>query len=143
MTAVLIPALNAALTLPRLLASLKPLVAGGSVVVVDDGSTDETADVAKAAGVVVLRHEVNRGKGAALRTGFDYIVSSSGHDSVITMDADLQHDPDDVPKFLSAWEAGKLGSHPGVSKKDRERYAVPSCPFEQHNFCVSVCTHRD
>ena len=106
MTAVLIPALNAALTLPQLLASLKPLVAGGSVVVVDDGSTDETAAVAKAAGVVVLRHEVNRGKGAALRTGFDYVASSSGHDSVITMDADLQHDPKDVPKFLSAWEAG-------------------------------------
>jgi glycosyltransferase involved in cell wall biosynthesis len=106
MTAVLIPALNAAQTLGQLLAGLKSFVGTDSIVVVDDGSADETAAIAKAAGVVVLSHGVNRGKGAALRTGFQYILCSSSHDSVITMDADLQHDPNDVPKFLSAWKLG-------------------------------------
>jgi glycosyltransferase involved in cell wall biosynthesis len=108
MTAVLIPALNAAQTLGQLIAGLMPFVGIESVVVVDDGSSDETAAIAKAAGAVVLSHGVNRGKGAALRTGFQYVLSSSRDDSVITMDADLQHDPKDVPTFLSAWHSGNL-----------------------------------
>jgi glycosyltransferase involved in cell wall biosynthesis len=108
MTAVLIPALNAAQTVGQLLGGLRRHVAIESIVVVDDGSSDETAAIAKAAGAVVLSHEANRGKGAALRTGFQYILSSSGHESVITMDADLQHDPEDVPKFLTAWQSGDL-----------------------------------
>jgi glycosyltransferase involved in cell wall biosynthesis len=106
MTAVIIPALNAAQTLGQLLAGLKPFVGTESIVVVDDGSSDDTAAIARAAGAVVLSHGVNRGKGAALRTGFQYVLSSSSHDSVVTMDADLQHDPKDVPKFLSAWRLG-------------------------------------
>lgn len=106
MTVVLIPALNAAQTLGQLLAGLQPHFAVESIVVVDDGSTDETAAIAKAAGAVVLSHGVNRGKGAALRTGFKYVLATAGQDSVITMDADLQHDPKDVPKFLTAWQSG-------------------------------------
>jgi len=108
MTAVLIPALNAAQTLGQLLAGLKQIVGIESVVVVDDGSSDETVAVAKAEGAVVISHGANRGKGAALRTGFQYILSATSHDSVITIDADLQHDPKDVPKFLSAWQMGNL-----------------------------------
>ncbi len=106
MTAVLIPALNAAQTLGQVLYGLQPLVGVAGIVVVDDGSSDETAAIAKAAGVVVLTHGLNRGKGAALRTGFEYVLSSSSHDAVITMDADLQHDPNDVPRFLAAWASG-------------------------------------
>jgi glycosyltransferase involved in cell wall biosynthesis len=106
MTGVLIPALNAAQTLGQLLGDLHPFVGVEQVVVVDDGSSDATASIAKAASAVVLSHAVNRGKGAALRTGFNYVLSSTQFDSVITMDADLQHDPKDVPKFLSAWESG-------------------------------------
>lgn len=106
MTGVLIPAYNASLTLGQLLADLRSVFAAENIVVVDDGSTDETFTIAKTAGVVVLRHAVNRGKGAALRTGFQHIRSSSIYDSVITMDADLQHDPNDIPKFLEAWQSG-------------------------------------
>jgi len=107
MTAVLIPALNAARTLGQLLEGLKPFLAAGDIVVVDDGSSDESAAIAKAAGAVVLKHSSNRGKGAALRTGFAYILSSTSYDSVITMDADLQHKPEDVPGFLAAWKSGE------------------------------------
>ncbi len=107
MTAILIPAFNAAQTLGQLLADLQKFVVPDSILVVDDGSTDKTFAIAKAAGVVVLSHGMNRGKGASLRTGFEHILKSANHDSVVTMDADLQHDPKDLPKFLEAWESGR------------------------------------
>jgi glycosyltransferase involved in cell wall biosynthesis len=72
------------------------------VVVVDDGSGDRTAAAAEQAGATVLRHAVNQGKGAALNTGFQY-AREGGYDFVITMDADGQHDPDDIPAFLDAY----------------------------------------
>lgn len=75
------------------------------VVVVDDGSTDGTSEAASAAGAHVLRHDVNRGKGAALRTGFEYAVEKT-YDTVITMDGDGQHEPSAIPDFLDAVEKG-------------------------------------
>ena len=71
-------------------------------IVVDDGSRDGTAREAEAAGAAVLRHEVNRGKGAALATGFSY-ARGQGFDYVITMDGDGQHDPADLPKFVARY----------------------------------------
>jgi glycosyltransferase involved in cell wall biosynthesis len=75
------------------------------VLVVDDGSHDDTPAVAEAAGATVVRHPRNRGKGVALMTGFAWAVER-GYDAVLTLDADGQHDPADVPKFLAAYEAG-------------------------------------
>ncbi len=74
-----------------------------NVVVVDDGSPDDTAEVAKRAGAMVLVHEVNKGKGAALNTAFQY-ASDAGHEFVITMDGDGQHAADDIPGFVDAYE---------------------------------------
>jgi glycosyltransferase involved in cell wall biosynthesis len=73
------------------------------VVVVDDGSTDATSEAAGKAGAHVLRHEENLGKGAALKTGFEYAVAR-GYDAVITMDGDGQHDPSAIPDFIDAIE---------------------------------------
>lgn len=102
---VIVPALNAERTLERVVrearAQLEP------VIVVDDGSTDRTSDVARAAGATVLRHDENRGKGAALRTGFAYALAN-GFDGVITLDADGQHLPVELPKFVEA--VGKTGA---------------------------------
>ncbi len=67
------------------------------VLVVDDGSTDHTAEVARLAGAEVVRHPQNIGKGAALRTGFDNV---DGAGVVVTMDTDGQHDPSDIPKLV-------------------------------------------
>jgi glycosyltransferase involved in cell wall biosynthesis len=72
------------------------------VLVVDDGSTDDTGDVAMAAGAEVLREEPNRGKGAALRRGFREALDR-GIGTVVTLDADGQHDPSCIPAFLEAW----------------------------------------
>ncbi len=74
------------------------------VVVVDDGSADGTAAQAEAAGATVLRQAPNAGKGAALRAGFRFALDS-GFEAVVTLDADGQHDPSDIPRFLEAYTA--------------------------------------
>jgi glycosyltransferase involved in cell wall biosynthesis len=72
------------------------------VVVVDDGSTDDTATRAQAAGATVLRQVPNAGKGAALRAGFRHALEL-GAAAVVTLDADGQHDPDEIPAFLAVY----------------------------------------
>lgn len=69
----------------------------GRVIVVDDGSSDRTAEVAKIAGATVIQHPQNRGKGAALKTGFE---AANGADIIVTMDTDGQHNPADIPKLV-------------------------------------------
>jgi glycosyltransferase involved in cell wall biosynthesis len=97
--AAIIPALNAAKTVaPVVRAALEEIQ---PVVVIDDGSSDETGRVASHAGATVLRHPINRGKGAALKTGFAWALEK-GYDGVITLDADGQHLPSQIPKFLDA-----------------------------------------
>jgi len=76
------------------------------VVVVDDGSTDDTAAQAEAAGAAVLRQVLNAGKGAALRAGFRYALEH-GAAAVVTLDADGQHDPAEIPSFLAVFEASR------------------------------------
>jgi glycosyltransferase involved in cell wall biosynthesis len=71
------------------------------VLVVDDGSADETARLAAAAGAEVLLQVPNQGKGAALRAGFRRALEL-GYEAVITLDADGQHDPEGIPRFLEA-----------------------------------------
>lgn len=86
-----IPAYNEASRLEGVLARLRPFVQ--QIVVVDDGSADDTWGVAKRAGVTVLRHGVNRGQGAALRTG-TMAALRLGADVVVHLDADGQHHPE-------------------------------------------------
>ena len=76
------------------------------VLVVDDGSSDDTAAIAESAGARVIRQSPNRGKGAALRAGFAAALES-GVEAVITLDGDGQHDPAEIPTFLGtyAWRA--------------------------------------
>lgn len=74
------------------------------VVVVDDGSTDDTASRAERAGATVIRQVPNQGKGAALRTGFRYAIEH-GAEAVVTLDADGQHDPDEITGFLAAYRS--------------------------------------
>lgn len=98
--AVLIPAYNAAETLAPIVRGAREVIA--DVIVIDDGSRDETAKSAREAGASeVLLHAVNRGKGAALKTGFAHALAN-GFDAVITLDADGQHLPHEIPKFLAA-----------------------------------------
>jgi len=70
-----------------------------SVIVVDDGSSDRTAEIAKKAGAEVIVHEANKGKGAALKTGFA-AADDLGADIIVTMDSDGQHNPAEIPKLV-------------------------------------------
>lgn len=76
------------------------------VVVIDDGSSDGTGAIAAMAGAKVLVHSTNQGKGKALNTGFDY-AAKRGVDAAITIDADGQHDPDEIPLFIRAFRSGQ------------------------------------
>lgn len=98
---VLVPAYNEAEKLKKLLPQLKEY--NLDIIVIDDGSRDETSNAAKESGVEVIRHEKNSGKGKALQTGFDFILKKN-YDAVITMDADLQHDTCHIPEFIAAYE---------------------------------------
>jgi glycosyltransferase involved in cell wall biosynthesis len=90
---------------PRIGAVVRGAAAYLPVLVVDDGSTDETAERATEAGATVLRQLPNEGKGAALRTGFRWAIHH-GAEAAITLDGDGQHDPAEIPGFLEAWAAG-------------------------------------
>lgn len=79
------------------------------VLVVDDGSTDDTAARARDAGALVLPQRPNQGKGAALRVGFRRALLE-GYDAVVTLDADGQHDPGEIPRFLAAFAGGTAGA---------------------------------
>lgn len=78
-----------------------------NVVVVDDGSPDDTAAVAEAAGATVLVHAVNSGKGAALNTGFQH-AREQGYTFVVTMDGDGQHAASDIPSFVEMFSKGDV-----------------------------------
>ena len=71
-------------------------------IVVDDGSTDATAERAREAGAEVIEQRPNQGKGMALRTGFRQAITD-GADAILTLDADGRHDPAEIPRFLAAW----------------------------------------
>lgn len=94
----LIPCYNEEHTVGNLILKTKPYV--DSVVVVDDGSSDKTTMIAQNAGAVVLSHLLNKGKGAAIKTGFSYALAQ-GFDDVVTIDGDGQHDPEEIPIVLS------------------------------------------
>jgi hypothetical protein len=95
---VVVPAFNEAGTVARVVADARR---HAPVLVVDDGSTDGTGDLARAAGATVLRHERRRGKGAALATALT-TARRDGAARVVTLDADGQHDPGDIPALLAA-----------------------------------------
>lgn len=94
---VLIPARNEMQTIGPIVEAVKAKL---PVLVIDDGSTDGTADCARRAGAEVVSHSINQGKGAALKTGFS-LALEKGYKAVITMDADGQHDPEDLDKILN------------------------------------------
>ena len=94
---ILIPSYNEARTIGAITKELKSR--GLTVYVVDDGSADKTADIARAQGAVVVVHDKNRGKGASLIEGFKHILKKD-FDAVLIMDGDGQHATDDVDNFF-------------------------------------------
>ena len=114
----LLPAYNESRTIGRIVQEAGLFV--GCIVVIDDGSSDDTADIARAHGAIVLKHAQNRGKGRALRTGFDYALQK-GYELIATMDGDGQHDPMDLPRFFDYFRRTRPDILVGGRIKERSR----------------------
>jgi len=95
---VVLPAYNEEVSIGSMV--LLTRIQADNVIVVDDGSSDRTADIAREAGAEVIVHEINMGKGGALKTGFT-VAASLGVDVIVTMDSDGQHNPADIPKLVA------------------------------------------
>ena len=100
---IIIPAWNESGSIADVVAEVKGELPGVSVIVVDDGSTDDTSARAAAAGAIVARLPYNLGVGGAMRTGYRY-ARDHGYDVAIQVDADGQHDPRYIPKLVDALE---------------------------------------
>ncbi|WP_141056402.1 glycosyltransferase family 2 protein [Tepidiphilus succinatimandens] len=98
----ILPAKNEAAALGPLLARLRERFPEAELIVVDDGSTDGTADIAQAAGARVVRHPVSLGNGAAVKSG----ARAATGEVLVFLDADGQHDPDDIPRLLAKLDEG-------------------------------------
>src|SRR4051812_39783781 len=98
---ILIPAFNEAAAIGDVIAAVqrvrRSLGRSSELLVIDDGSQDETARIAVASGAHVLAHPYNRGKGAALKTG----IEAATGDTIVVVDADGQHDPKDIRWLLA------------------------------------------
>jgi len=130
-TFVVIPAYNSARTVGHVVGGVRRY--GLKAVVVDDGSTDDTAEVARAAGAELVRHARNRGKGHALVSGFRWTLDR-GAEFVVTMDADGQHAPEDLPLLLHRAEATSANLVIGQRRLDLE--AMPKTSFVGN--CIST-----
>lgn len=97
-TWIIIPAFNEEVSIGSVLGDLEGR--GYNVLVVDDCSSDRTAEVTLEHPVVLLKHAINLGQGAALQTGFTYILQNTNAEFVVTFDSDGQHDPNDIPAIL-------------------------------------------
>ncbi len=116
----LIPAFNESARVGDVIRNARPAV--GEVAVIDDGSSENTAEAARAAGAKVLRHEQNRGKGAAIATALDYFARSAAEYAVL-LDADGQHDPSEIPRFLD--EANRTGASIVVGTRMQDTREMP------------------
>lgn len=133
---VCIPAYNEAARIGAVLDGVIPL--GLPVVVVDDGSADETAKVAREKGVLVLQHTVNRGKGEGIQTALRHVLESGG-EAAIFLDADGQHLPAELPRFLDVWQRHRPDLVIGSRMKDnREMPFVRKASNEFSSALISV-----
>ncbi len=124
-TLVLIPCLDEAPRIGDIVRRVTDLHPGLDVLVVDDGSTDDTAGVAQAAGAAVVRLPFNLGYGAALQTGYKYALEQ-GYERLVQMDGDGQHPPEQIGPLLAALEGEGVDLALGSRFLGRAEYRIPA-----------------
>jgi glycosyltransferase involved in cell wall biosynthesis len=121
---ILIPAYNAEKTILPVVNQIKKLkFHPNKIIIVDDGSTDQTTNLIKDKVDSVITHERNKGKGFALQTGFDEFLKSGCSDYLLCMDADLQHPVSYIPNFITYAEGTK--SEFIIGKRSRQFGVMP------------------
>src|SRR3954468_6473399 len=121
-----VPAYNEEGTVARVVTTIQERAPQFDVVVVDDGSTDATAEQAERAGAKVVRHPFNLGIGGAVQSGFTYALEH-GYDRLVQIDADGQHEPGELPKLIEAMDADPRLDMVGRSRflPEKRAYVAP------------------
>jgi len=138
---VLIPSYNESKTIGRLVRELRERDL--TVYVVDDGSTDDTALIADAEGAVVVKHRVNKGKGASMREGFRHILKK-GFETVIIMDGDGQHEVEDIESFLRKMK--ETNADMVIGNRMLDTSAMPALRIHTNRFMssfISSIAHQE
>lgn len=99
----IIPAYNVESTISKVIQGVSKFIKKENIVVIDDGSSDTTFEIAQKNGTVVLKNPTNKGKGFSLKKGYLHAIKNN-YKAVICLDADLQHAPDDIPLFLETYK---------------------------------------
>ncbi|WP_171468227.1 glycosyltransferase family 2 protein [Cellulosimicrobium sp. 72-3] len=120
---VIIPSWNEEVTLPQVIEETRATVPWADILVVNDGSTDRTSEVARAAKAEVLDLPLNLGVGGAMRAGYKY-ARHHRYSYAVQLDADGQHDPRDIPRLLEACESGPYDVVIGARFAGRGTYVV-------------------
>lgn len=123
-TLVVIPAFNEARSVGRVVAGVRKVLPQADMLVVDDGSRDDTADCARSAGSQVVSLPFNLGYGVALQTGYKYALAR-GYDFVLQMDADGQHEAGDLPALLEVVRSGRADVAVGSRFLNNQNYRPP------------------
>ncbi len=121
---VIIPALNEEASLPRVIQQLHAAAPSADIVVINDGSRDNTAQVAEQAGAFVVSLPYNLGIGAAMQTGFKF-ASRGNYDYAIQVDGDGQHDPNEMSEILGPVLAGQADVVAGARYIEDRGYITP------------------
>ncbi len=115
---VVIPAYQAAATIRDVITRTQATLPSAQIIVVDDGSTDGTGDAGRGTHTTLITHPRNRGKGAALRTGIRE-ATARGASVVVTIDADAQHPPEEIPRLMQPILEGRSDLVLGARKRDQ------------------------
>lgn len=123
-TLILLPAFNEGRHIAGIVAGVREAVPHTAILVVDDGSSDNTAESALAAGAIVVSHPFNMGYGVALQTGYKYAIAS-GAQFVAQMDSDGQHDPAGLDRLLERVRSGHCDLCVGSRFLEGDTYSIP------------------
>ena len=121
---IIIPAYNECSGIGKVVHQVRGISPSYDVVIVNDGSRDDTAQAARIAGAAVVSHPFNLGYGVAIQTGYKYALGK-GYDFVVQMDGDGQHDPAFIPQLLAPVIAGETDFALGSRFLGTESYAPP------------------
>jgi len=121
---VLIPAYNEELNIQQVIREIRGVDKNLQIIVIDDGSTDNTAGVAKSEKAIVLKQEKNLGSGEALKAGFKYALFQR-YQYLLRLDADGQHNPTDIPKLMKALIKDRVDLVIGSRFIKKTKYRIP------------------